>query len=52
MPKIIKKYATGDEVPEGAEFMQTVVQTTIRNNQGGYSDCFEAIHHFLVEVKE
>lgn len=54
MPKKIYKYATGDNVPEGAIFLSTVVQTRINKGNGynNWSDCYLVWHYFLVETDE
>lgn len=43
--KIIYKYATGEEVPEGSIFLSTIVEDN--PNSGRF-----VWHYFLVEVKE
>jgi hypothetical protein len=56
--KAIYKFATGDVIPEGAVYLNTVVQTRARGvrgrNQpeaaGPWSPCWLVWHYFLVEV--
>lgn len=53
MEKKIYKYATGDTIPEGAQYLSTVTQTEIDANPRGQSNwipCWLVWHYFLVEV--
>lgn len=54
--KKVYKYATGQEIPKGAVYLNTVTQTKIKyNNPRSYDentdfkDCFLVWHYFLVE---
>ena len=55
MSKKVFKYATGDEIPEGAVYLTTVVQTEIikgtgNPHVGNYKDEVWLVwHYFLVE---
>ena len=48
--KKIFKYATGDVIPEGAIYLNTVVQTGIFYEV--WTKCHLVWHYFLVEVKQ
>lgn len=50
--KRIYKYATGDEVPEGAKYLNTVTQTKIENKNFNWVDCWLVWHYYEVEVDE
>ena len=51
--KKIYKYPTGAEVPEGATYLKTIVQTKEERTSGGaVYDCYYVWHYFLVEVEE
>lgn len=53
--KKIRKYATGDEIPEGAIFLSTQVETftEVQTHNGDTRTINEYVwHYFLVEVKE
>ena len=51
--KRIYKYGTGDEIPEGAEYLGTVTQTEAFNGREvEWVKCWLVWHYFLVEVKE
>ena len=48
----IYKYATGEEIPEGAVYLNTVAQVKMQNElNNGFHDCWIVWHYFLVEVK-
>lgn len=48
MVKKVLKYATGQEIPEGAEYL-----CTIKNGIMNKKDNYEYVwHYFLVEVEE
>ena len=45
------KYATGEEIPEGAVYVSTVTQTKIETVAGmKWEDCWFVWHYFLVEI--
>ena len=47
------KYATGQEVPEGAVYLKTLKQTEIISEETKKAyPCWLVWHYFLVEVKE
>ena len=46
--KRIYKYATGQEVPKGAEYLCTI-KNGLMNKENGYKFVW---HYFLVEVKK
>ena len=53
--KRVFKYGTGDEIPKGAEYLKTIVQTKLIEHEG-YKDavdvsCWLVWHYFLVEDK-
>jgi hypothetical protein len=48
--KKIFKYGTGDEIPEGAEYLGTVTQTESNTPNSGWIKCWLVWHYFLVEV--
>ena len=57
--KKVFKYGTGQEIPEGAEYLCTKTQSKVKEiREGslvtweGYVDCWLVWHYFLVEVKE
>lgn len=50
--KRIYKFATGNEVPKGAEYLGTVTQTLMDDTVGKMMPCWLVWHYFLVEVKE
>lgn len=47
--KKIKVYSTGDEIPEGAQYLCTLIQTLRENFNGEYVPCWHELHYFLVE---
>jgi len=55
--KKVYKYGTGQEIPEGAEYLATVANGDI-NGEGGitnshYPPMYKFVwHYFLVEIKE
>ena len=49
--KKIYKYGTGHEVPEGAIYLNTVIQKEIEL-QSEWAKSWLVWHYFLVEVKE
>ena len=49
--KKIYKYATGVVIPEGAVYLRTVTQISIRVD-GVYVECWLVWHYFLVEVEK
>lgn len=50
--KRVFKYATGEEIPESAVYLRTVVQTIIYNQaQMAYVKCWLVWHYFLVEAE-
>ena len=49
--KVIHKFATGQEIPKGAVYLNTVVQRKYFE-AGSLNDCHLVWHYFLVEVKE
>lgn len=50
--KKILKYSTGQEIPEGAVYLNTVVQSKERSEHNSvWYDCFLVWHYFLVEVE-
>lgn len=51
--KKIYKYGTGDEVPEGAIYLSTVVQEMVSSIDSITSSTSRFVwHYFLVEVKD
>lgn len=54
--KKVYKYATGQEIPEGAIYLNTVAQTKLSvSGSSGidyWLDCWLVWHYFLVEVEE
>lgn len=50
--KRIYKYGTGQEIPEGAEYLNTIKQTKVECKGGVFKDCWLVWHYFLVEVRE
>lgn len=56
--KKVFKYATGQPIPEGAVYLNTVTQTHISNGERNpdtsfkYEQCWFVWHYFLVEVDE
>ena len=52
--KRIYKYATGDELPKGAIYLNTVTQTKQYTDLSGdtWRDCFFVWHYFLVKAQE
>lgn len=55
--KKIFKYGTGEIIPEGAVYLNTIAQTEIkmhpdRPDLGGYAKCWLVWHYFLVEVED
>ena len=51
MVKRVYKYATGEDIPEGAIYLNTVKQTEIQKDDKLVS-CWLVWHYFLVEVEE
>jgi len=49
--KKVFKYGTGEEIPKGAIYLNTISQTHI-DEEGVYQPCWFVWHYFLVEVKE
>lgn len=52
MKKKIYKYPTGAEIPNGAVYMETIVQTVVQHANGNWDKCWLVWHYFLVEVNE
>ena len=55
MTKIKKvfKYATGQKIPKGAVYLNTISQTRVQENTTAeWIDCWLVWHYFLVEVEE
>lgn len=54
--KKVYKYGTGETIPEGAVYLNTVTQTKAKgfhHIQGiAWKDCWLVWHYFLVEVEE
>ena len=57
--KKVFKYGTGQEIPEGAVYLNTVTQTKLPNiiididkEERGSVDCWLVWHYFLLEVDE
>jgi len=50
--KKVFKYGTGQPIPEGAVYLNTVKQTEIGNGHGEMMKCWLVWHYFLVEVEE
>ena len=49
--KRVYKYATGEAIPEGAVYLNTIAQTK-ETNDDSWHDCWLVWHYFLVEVEE
>lgn len=55
MIRKVYKYATGEEIPEGATYLNTVVQTeTMHTSSHGRwkESCFLVWHYFMVYEEE
>lgn len=53
MVKRIYKFATGDKVPEGAKYLNTVTQVkTWEDADAGWVDCWLVWHYYEVECDE
>lgn len=55
--KKIYKYPTGAEIPEGAIYLGTVIQTKeplfySNGNETKYTDCWYVWHYFLVTTND
>ena len=51
--KRVYKFATGQDIPEGAIYLNTVTQTSVPGIVGGRDiSCWLVWHYFLVEVEE
>ena len=50
--KKIFKFATGNPVPEGAEYLCTKTQLKVEGVDEGWISCWLVWHYFLVEVEE
>ncbi|KKN59049.1 hypothetical protein LCGC14_0546040 [marine sediment metagenome] len=50
--KRIHKFATGDKVPKGAIYLNTLRQTKSLHGGSEWGDCWYVWHYFLVEVEE
>ncbi len=50
--KKVFKYATGQEIPKGAVYLNTVKQTESLTPEDGWMKCWYVWHYFLVEVNE
>ena len=50
--KKIFKYATGDKIPKGAVYLNTVTQTEVKLADDVWINCWLVWHYFLIEVKE
>ena len=50
--KKVYKYGTGDIIPEGSVYLNTVKQTKIQESFGSWTECYFIWHYFLVEVGE
>lgn len=50
--KRIFKYATGEEAPEGAIYLNTVTQTKYLGVSDEWINCWLVWHYFLVEVND
>ena len=48
--KKVLKYATGQEIPEGAEYLYTIKNGKMKDSD--YIDYYCVWHYFLVEVNE
>ena len=51
MTKKVLKYGTGDEIPKGAIYLNTVTQKNCLDDYDGWVDCWFVWHYFLVEDK-
>lgn len=49
--KKIYKYATGDEIPEGAIYLSTLAQTEVVTESKFVRKCWLVWHYFLVEIE-
>ena len=51
--KKVFKYATGQEIPKGAVYLNTIRQTKKQDDENGeWVDCWLVWHYFLVEVEK
>ena len=51
--KKVFKYATGQAIPDGAIYLNTVTQTEILSEAGDIvASCWLVWHYFLVEIEE
>lgn len=51
MIKKVFKYATGEEIPEGAVYLNTVTQTEKLNEYNNWVKCWLVWHYFLIEIE-
>lgn len=53
MGKRIYKYGTGDKIPEGAEYLNTVTQTMVEDaHKNKWYPCWLVWHYYAVEEQD
>lgn len=50
--KKIFKYATGEQIPEGAIYLSTIKNGLMNAEISNYKDYYYVWHYFLVEIKD
>ena len=50
--KKVYKYGTGQPIPKGAVYLNTIAQKETRDDEGYWSKIWLVWHYFLVEVED